>query len=347
MKTAVIVLTKGAYNLAIRMAHNRKFDLYVSERLYDDEVRDCMAHKITKDFTKFVGKIFLKYNELIFIMACGIVVRSIAPYLISKDKDPAVLVMDEKGNFVISLLSGHLGGANKLCYELAEEIGARPVITTATDLNEKPSFDLIAKRNNLLIENLGELKFISSELLHNKEIGLISDLPVEGEQPGVVVNSIAVPEMGIVVSNRTNVRHSFSKVLLLRPRNLILGFGCRKGISKDEIEEAVLDFMNKAEKTIHSVKTIASVSLKQYEPGLLEFCEDYNIDSEFFSDDEIKNAKGEFTHSDFVESIVGVGSVAEPCSILGGKNALLIVKKSLYKGITLALAEEEGQVFYL
>ena len=124
-------------------------------------------------------------DALVFVGSCGIAVRAIAPFLKGKTRDPAVIVSDETGKWVISLLSGHIGGANSLALRLARAIGAQPVITTATDVNKRFSVDAWAAQAGLSIGSMDLAKRFSAAILE-RDLPLCSDFPVEGPPPAGV-----------------------------------------------------------------------------------------------------------------------------------------------------------------
>lgn len=148
-----------------------------------DKKSKYLPDSIKVSTSAWAGKKFADSDALIFIGATGIAVRSIAPYVASKKSDPAVLVIDECGHFVISLLSGHLGGANELALKVAEILHAVPVVTTATDLHHRFAVDVFAKKNNCSIFNMKAAKEVSAALLAGRRVGFYSEFPVEGELP--------------------------------------------------------------------------------------------------------------------------------------------------------------------
>ena len=351
MKTAVISLTLRGTELALKIGCRLKADIYAKNRFVEkcvikDEL--FLIHPFTTEFSTLIEKVFNSYDALIFVMACGIVVRSIAPYIKDKVSDPAVVVVDEKGQHVISLLSGHIGGANKLAREVAWLTGGVPVITTDTDVNEVMAFDVFAVENGCVIENIEDLKYISSELVNGGEVGLYTDCPLSGFLPDNVIKDEPPGscKYGVVLSNSVSVPYKAEKVLYIRPKNLILGIGCKKGTPKEAIESAVDDFMKRNNKSLLSVKYLASIDLKKDEKGIVEFCKDKGIEFRTFSAEVIKSIENRFATSAFVKKSVGVGSVSEACAVIGGGDAKLICPKTAYKGITLALAEER-RVFYI
>jgi len=285
-------------------------------------------------------------------MACGIVVRTIAPYLKSKTTDPAVIVMDEQGKHVISLLSGHIGGANVLAREIAGITGGTPVITTATDVNGVVSFDVFAVNNNCVFENITSLKHISSQLVNGGKVGLYTDCSFKNTTPENIVHIPVCDggvqekyECGVLLSNRTDINIEAEKLLVLRPRNLVLGIGCRRGTTREQIQSAFLDFMKNNNRSILSLRCIASIDLKKDEKGLLEFCSEYGMELKIIPRSYIQSIEENFTCSGFVKEKTGIASVAEPCAVLASYNGRLICRKTVYKGITLALSEEEKEYY--
>lgn len=353
MKAAIIALTRGGSLLALNVGRKIKAHIYLKVEFIENDMDSYEdIFKIEENLSQLIGKIFNKYDAIVFIMASGIVVRTIASYIVSKTKDPAVVVMDEKGQNVISLLSGHIGGANHLSKIIAKITGGNPVITTATDVNDVLAFDMFALYNNCEIENIESLKYISAKLVNGGKVGLYTDYAINGSIPC----NIAVYDMEtfktkkdedccVVLTNRTDLNIQDKNVLILRPKNLVLGLGCKRGTSKENIRAAVYDFMKVNKRSIDSVRCIATIDLKQDENGLVEFCKEMGIFLEIIPRIDIEKIEGSFKGSDFVKEKTGVSGVAEPCACLssGGK---LICKKTVYKGITLALAEEE-KVLYI
>lgn len=355
MKTAVIALTKHGSELAARVGALLGAHVYIKEEFKASlggqglNGEDIHISVIDDRFTPFVGRIFDSYDALVFIMASGIVARSIAPFIINKTSDPAVIVMDEKGSYVISLLSGHMGGANKLSTDIARKIGGTPVITTSTDVNGVTAFDVFAVDNHCVIENIENLKFISSELVNGGKVGLYSHYSINGVLPDNIVRLEECNSKGlrkiVILSNSTSAVLEAEKILYLRPKNLIIGIGCRKGTSCQQIETAIEDFLKRNEKSFLSVKSIATVDVKKDEEGILDFSSKHGLELKIISRDAIRAIEGDFTSSDFVKGNIGVGSVCEPCAVLAGQSNRLICSKTVYKGITLALSEEEREYY--
>ncbi len=284
---------------------------------------------------------FAEHDALVFVGATGIAVRSIAPFLKSKTSDPAVLCVDELGKFVIPLVSGHIGGANALAVELADELGAVAVITTATDLNGRFAVDLFAKKNDLWISDMKLAKQISADILDGKKIGFVSDFPTAGKIPeelelwntgeenfteenireGDAREKLArmkdAPARGICVT-LDETKRPFEQTLTLVPRIVSIGVGCRKNAAPAVIEEKIVTVLRSCGVSMHSVERLASIDIKAKEPGLLSFADKCGIEFVTYSAQELMEAAGEFSESAFVEAVTGVSNVCERSAVLAG-----------------------------
>jgi cobalt-precorrin 5A hydrolase len=258
---------------------------------------------------------FKTSDALLFIGAAGIAVRAIAPHVKSKLSDPAVLVMDELGRHVIPILSGHVGGANELAREIAERTGAEAVITTATDLNGLPAIDTWAVKNGCAIENPEAVRAVSSALLSGRPVGVM------------ITERLLTPP--------------FPVTLTLRPRTLTLGAGCRKGVDPGRFEECALDFLKRCGVSLLSLKALATIDQKAEEPAFQTFCEKYRLPLYTCGAERLKAVPGRFAHSDYVEETVGVDNVCERAAVRASGGRLLM-GKTKYEGVTLALAGEEN-----
>ncbi|MDO4344282.1 MAG: cobalt-precorrin 5A hydrolase [Eubacteriales bacterium] len=290
---------------------------------------------------------FAEKDGIVFIGAAGIAVRSIAPFLEHKSKDPAVVVMDEKGVFAISLLSGHLGGANELAGVLANLTGAIPVITTATDVNGRFAVDIFAKRNGLLITDMTCAKKISADVLDEKPVGFQSDFPVTGRIPQEIElwdsRKIFEGDSGICVTLEEG-RRLYRQTLVLLPKIVSLGIGCKKDMPFEQIEKRVMEVLKRCGVSVRCVERIASIDLKAQEPGILAFAKKYGIPYVTYPAEELAKAEGEFSESAFVESVAGVANVCERSAVLSAENGRLIQKKDAGGGVTAALAVRDWSV---
>ncbi|WP_312640845.1 cobalt-precorrin 5A hydrolase [Hydrogenoanaerobacterium sp.] len=284
---------------------------------------------------------FATADGLVFVSAAGIAVRAIAPYVNDKTTDPAVIVIDEQGDFAVSLLSGHIGGANNLTLQVAAIAGAQPVISTATDRNNLFSVDSWAVQNNLTIANLSAAKRISAALLDGISIGFASDFAVEGALPAGVTPQ-ASGKLGIVISLDENKR-PFDCTLNLIPRIITAGIGCRRGIKQNAIEEHLRKVLWQHHISFFALRQVCSIALKANEQGLTGLCSAHKLPFVTFTAQQLAQVQGEFTPSQFVSSVTGVDNVCERAAVLGSGGEL-IVKKSGANGVTAALACEDWRI---
>ena len=267
---------------------------------------------------------FSSMDALIFIGACGIAVREIAPYLVSKKTDPAVLCIDEKMQFVIPLLSGHIGGAND----------------PATDVNGNFAADAWAAKNGCAISSMLLAKKVAAEILE-RDVPLVSDFPIKGALPGGIVEKTQ-GALGIVIGYCT--KEPFAETLRLTPRVLRVGIGCRRGTAQETIEAAVAAVLSAHQLDPSAVKGVYSIDLKQQEAGLLAACAKHNWPTVFYTAEELRSVPGEFTDSPFVQEMTGVGNVCERAAMRGAEK--LLVKKTAVDGVTVAVAAEHWEVSF-
>ncbi len=317
-----------------------------------NEVTDIFE-PIPNNFREMYGELFASSDAMLFVGACGIAVREIAPFIKSKKTDPAVVCVDDKCTYVIPLLSGHIGGANQLAARLAAIIDAVPVITTATDINGRFSVDSWAAVNGYHISSMKSAKYVSALILE-KDLPLASEFPVSGDYPpGTYVYGLTddvpvvpegsekdVPDIGIYIGYR--IRRPFKDTLRLIPKVIHLGIGCRRGTPYDDIKKAVDEFCGQNNIDRHSVKSAASIDLKKDEEGLLKWCEKEGIPISFYSSAELNAAEGDFPSSDFVKSITGTDNVCERAASLSGGS--IIVHKTAFGNVTVAASCEHAEV---
>lgn len=271
-------------------------------------------------------------DALIFVGSCGIAVRAVAPFLRSKAEDPAIVVVDEGASFVISLLSGHIGGANALASALAEDLGALPVVTTATDVRGLTAIDAWAAEKGLSVADPTRIKAISARMLAGEPARLKSEFPTAGKPPKGIVLCEGVPDARV-----TCRAFDVDGALRLIPRIVTFGVGCRRGIGADEIERAFRQILERADCHPLAVREVCSIDLKAEEPGLLAFCRRHGLSLHTFSPEALSAVPGTYAGSAFVRSVTGVDSVCERSAVLGSGGRLLAGKQA-ENGVTAALA---------
>ena len=290
-----------------------------------------------------LGELFEAVDALIFVGACGIAVRAIAPHLKSKTSDPAVIVTDERGMNVISLISGHIGGANALTRRLAAAIGGNPVITTATDVNRRFAVDEWAARQGLAISSMDAARRFAMEIL-KRDLPMTSGFPIQGALPGGLYSGTE-GDCGLLIACVDS--EPYNVTLKLIPRILHLGLGCKRNTPVEKIRAAVEQTLQAGRIRREAIVSAAYIDVKRDEEGLLAYCAENELPIRFYSAEELRGVAGEFSASAFVSSTVGVDNVCERAAMRSaGENAKLIVKKTCLDGVTVAIAQEEWSVHF-
>ncbi len=325
MKTAIIALTSGGKKLAGKIA-----------RLQTESFVDTRTLGVAEKFRQ----LWLEVDAIVCIMATGIVVRCIGPLLRDKKKDPCVVVLDEKGRFVISLLSGHLGGGNLLAEKLAGELGAQAVITTASDVTGHTALDLWAEKNSLKANNREKLTEMSAKLVNRGSLDIFSScifttIPLD-------FNIVTDPgSADVIISD-----HLFpdSKALILRPCCLTVGLGCNRGTRSSDFAIAVTELFSDNSLNLDSISGFASIDLKNDEKGMLDFVASRDSTIQFYAKEQLNGVDG-VSSSDIVFAATGAKGVAEPAALLASvtENGFgeLIVRKKKWKDVTAAVAMKQ------
>lgn len=349
MRIAIIAITRNGARLGSRLKEGfAGAELFVLRKYAG--LAGKGATSFSGEVSELVKDLWPETGGFIFIMATGIVVRLIAPLLEDKERDPAVVVMDDAGKFAISLLSGHLGGANELACKCAFLTGAREVITTATDANRLPSFDMLAKEEGWVIDDISRVKTLNALLLDNEEIAVVD--PTGHVRPffhGLEKLSFYETFMEafksgakgyLFVTNRHLPPQAQAKELLvLRPKNLVLGIGCNSGTSLEEIEEVISVNLKRIFLSIKSVRCIATASAKREEAGLLSFAQKWGIPLEFYESALLNSVDVPSPPSSHALEAIGAVGVAEPAALLASRGGSLLLKKVKSGNVTLAIAE--------
>ncbi len=342
--TAIYALTRKGAALGRFLAGRESGDLFLTQNLASEDDGTVI---LFDSLMEKVGKVFNDYRNHIFITAAGIAVRTIAPCIRSKDLDPAVVVLDQRGQYCISLLSGHMGRANELALRIASLTGGQAVITTATDTEGLLSIDVLAMKRGMAIANINGIKHINSAILKGEPIQVFDsdnrlgfmDHPPEGitihycksednwvsGMPGIWVDwhLKSLPRGG----------------LLLNPRCLVAGIGCNRGTSADEIAGLIRQVLSDEGISIQSLRALATVDMKKDETGLIEAAARLGIHLVFFSREQIENV--DVPHpSLIVKRHMGVKSVCEATAILCAGKGRLIIPKRKSRNATLAVALE-------
>ena len=347
---AVVAVTRRGWHTAARMLRTLdSADLFLPVKLTDDA--SSTPAQFYDDIKQLIAHIFYEYAQLVLVMASGIAVRLIAPHVTSKWQDPAVVIIDDSGKNIISLLSGHWGGANDLAEKLALVLGGHAVVTTESDVAGFPALDLLVKAlaGGRIPENKKFLKTLQARMLEGAQIGFcprdlscfanmtkqsnlnffdtVEELYNSGCTEGLIAHMPASPPL--------NVKKNFYVVPV---RNIVAGIGCHKGIAVDEIEEELGRVLANLQLSIEALCCIATVDKKRGEKGLEGFCIRHAIPLSFYDADAINCIKTPSPKSEHALRVMGVQGVAEPCAILGSKGGELLRHKVKLKNMTIALA---------
>ncbi len=355
----MLACSESGYVLMQRLRKQWETSEYGADTEIVCKVKCSALAKLSEEdsLEKIVGEYFDKVSTIIFFAAVGIAVRCIASHIGHKSTDPAVIAVDGTGHYCIPLLSGHAGGANELARRITACIGAQAVITTATDCENRFAVDEFARKNGLVVTDWQLAKEISAAVLNGRQIRLISEYAISGRKPEELTaveaengsaeeaylygeEEQAVP--GIIISCRSLSALKRSALQLV-PRCIVVGIGCRRDTPYDKINQAVMDCLGKCRLHDRAICAVTSIDLKQNETGILRLCEVHNVPFVTFGADELSGMNGDYSGSEFVERITGVDCVCERSAVLyaQGKEDSLLCRKTVYDGVTVALAFRE------
>lgn len=346
MKVMIIACSKKAYALMNRLkgyfAGEDVLCVVKCSALPDVSEKESLSCVVKREFEQI--------DLMVVVGATGIAVRLVAPHLVHKSVDPAVVVVDESGTFCISLLSGHAGGANEWTGKLAHFLGATPVITTATDCENVFAVDEFARKNEFVLSDWEYAKKISAAILAGEKIGIECDcgwdmpkLPPElmdAKKQGT--EGKTAPRLRIVISDR----QSCGIGLQLIPKDIVVGLGCRRNTPKEVIEKAIVTVMNGNGLCMEAIASIASIDLKQEELGIVEWAREHGMLFETFTAKELEEVVGEFSKSEFVQSVTGVANVCERSAVKASGLGALIAPRQVVDGVTVALARKKGKISF-
>ncbi|MBI5694347.1 MAG: cobalamin biosynthesis protein [Nitrospirae bacterium] len=355
MRPAVVAITKGGSELARRLqdAYPGGVDLYLQKRFITKD--DAGARPVGNDLSALTGRLFRKYRSIAFIMAAGVVVRLIAPHLKDKTADPAVVVLDEGGRFVVSLLSGHIGGANALATELAGLIGAKAVITTASDVRGVPAVDTMAGLLGCAIEDMKAAKDVTAALVNGEEVALYShiDLAYVAERLGPLPDNLklytsiddllwADRAASVVITPNVLPEDELARLgraVFLRPKVLVVGMGCNRGTSQRELAGLVGRVFRARGLSPLSIRNIATIEDKRDEAGMLGFAARRGLPVTYYTKTKLSHGPTPSGRSEAVFRNMGVYGVCEPAALISAGAKKLLVPKTKSKNTTVAVAE--------
>lgn len=325
---SLIAFTRRGCALGKQLADELGGRLWTTARLADE--LGLPACGSLQDWT---AARFADSRALVFISAAGIAVRAIAPHVKDKFSDPAVVSVDEAGQFAVPLLSGHVGGANDLARQVAALTGGQAAISTATDVNDLFAVDQWAREQGLFLCERAQAKAVSAALLEGKPVGFRSAWPVAGDLPRGL--STGKAPLGISIGLST-AESPFLSTLHLVPRAITLGVGCRRGAEHAQLEAGLAAFLAEHGIPEAAVCGLASIDLKKDEPGLLALALAHGWPVTFYSAAELAQETGDFPPSDFVSKTTGVDNVCQRAAQRAG--GTVFVPKTVCAGATFAAA---------
>ncbi len=344
---AVVAITKHGVQIARRLQANLAgTDLYYPTKFArgDEKARGIYAYD--GSVTQYVPELFASYEGLIGIFSLGAMVRLVAPLLKDKKTDPAVVVIDDRAQHVISVLSGHLGGANQLARQVARCLGAEPVITTASDVSETLAVDLLGREFGWEIENFEKVTAVSAAVVNEQRVHIVQEagernwwpyskpLPSHLHMYSSTQAAVHDPfDAALVITPRLltmpEEEHFLANGVLYRPKVIVLGVGCNRGTKAEEIESVLVQTLHDLRLSDRSVRNLATIDVKQDEPGLLEVCQRRAWPLVTYTAAKLNQIS--LAHpSETVYRYVGAWGVCEPASRLssGAKDWLLEKVKS-------------------
>ncbi len=356
MKLSIISFTAQGALLSVKIketAEQCDISLYTKySGVLCEKCQKAQILSVQQRISEWAGQQLARKNAILFIGACGIAVRAIAPHITDKLHDSPVLVMDEQGRFIIPILSGHMGGANELAVYFAEKMGGTPVITTATDINNKFAVDLFAKKNNLSIANKEGIAKVSSKVLtgENVTIAIEPGHVREGSRFPTYLHEVCYPPRQRVDIVITSENTNFDAAILLKPREYVIGMGCRKGKEAEKVEALIQQSLKGLGISEMQVLALASIDQKSEEEGLLAWSRKENIPFLTYSAKQLQEVKGDFHKSVFVKETVGVDNVCERAALKACEDAReagrLVLEKHAWDGMTIAIAKKEWSVLF-
>ncbi|HJU34300.1 MAG TPA: cobalamin biosynthesis protein [Nitrososphaera sp.] len=346
-KMAIVAITKHGIRIARRIKQRMpEVQIYVPSK-HSDGGNDILW--FSEQSTQLIGNLFRTYDALICIFSLGAVIRMIAPHLIDKKSDPAVLVIDDRANNVISTLSGHIGGANALTRLIASFLEAEPIITTAADVNDTIAVDLVGKEFGWTIDNFENVTKVSAFMVNEEKIAVYQDAGQRNWWQGALPRNVTIvdsideiksPEFkgGLIISDRLLLNEQIiRKSVVYRPKSLVVGIGLHWDTNRETIESGINTILKENGLSFQSIRNIASINRKAKVKGLEEFSRHYNIPVEIYEKDQLASVVVP-NPSLTVQKFEGTPSVSEAASLLSSMGELVVPKQKIPPNLTIAVS---------
>ncbi|MGZ4106949.1 MAG: cobalt-precorrin 5A hydrolase [Tumebacillaceae bacterium] len=354
---AIVAITKHGVERAREL--HRKLpgsDLYYMSKFAQGDEADKGISLYEGSVRLILPDLFARYTGIIQFISLGAVVRMIAPLLKDKKVDPGVVVVDDRAEFAISVLSGHLGGANELTRVVAELLGSTPVVTTASDVQKTIPVDLFGRQFGWEIESFEHATPVSAAVVNEEPVAIVQEsgetnwwnyekpLPSHLRTFASTEEAIAVRDewnAALVVTHRVLEEEETNVLLrngvLYRPKNVVLGIGCNRGTDLSEIEEVIEQALRDLRISIKSVRNVATIDLKKDEAGLLGVCAKYGWELVTYSPEELNQVPLR-NPSDTVFKFTGAYGVSEPAALLSAQATDWVLEKRKSGNVTISIA---------
>lgn len=343
---SVLAITKNGIEIGLKLK-----ELFPSWKIFAPSKfsnNDSKINWFTESTTKKIGELFQTNDALICLFSLGAVIRLISPHLKDKKTDPAVIVIDDKTNFVISTLSGHLGGANQLTNEIAKKIQATPVITTAADVNKTIAVDLVGNEFEWKIDDDSTVTMVSALMVNEENIGVFQEAGEKDwwkkEFPKNVTIYSSLDKLkesnakGFLIISDKNLEDEILKnAVVYRPPTLVVGVGLHGDTSKDTIKDGIETSFEKFNLSLKSIAKLVSIKKTQDVKGLIELGEEMGVPVEYVEKEEL--AKIEIPNpSAMVQAFEGTPSVSEAAALKVSQGTLIVEKQKFPPDLTIAVA---------
>ncbi len=354
---AIIAITKSGVLLGSRLASQRdRGHLFASSKLAA-YAGDRRVEWFEGPVAGLLEDLFPKYRKLVLFIALGAAVRLLAPLLKHKNTDPAIVVVDDSGRYAISALSGHVGGANELARNVASILGAEPVITTGSDVLGTPAPDMIGSELGWVIEDESNLTKAGAAIVNGEPVGLYQDAGEkawsEATLPANMRSFDSLESLSgagcvtaLIVTDRTlGPEHArlLTTSVVYRPKSLVVGIGCNRGVSQSEVEQAVLEVLARHSLSIKSVRNLSTIDIKSDEAGMLGFAHAFGLPIKYYDSSELEGVADIPNPSEAIRRIIGARGVCEPAAMLSAGTERLLVQKTRTGNMTVAVARIESE----
>ncbi|MHB1131092.1 MAG: cobalt-precorrin 5A hydrolase [Chloroflexota bacterium] len=351
-RIALLAVSRPGSDLALRLCRSLPAaQSFLPERFAPSE--QVGVHAWAGSPRQQIARLFAEFAGLVVFGSVGMTVRLLAPHVADKRTDPAVVVVDDAGRFAVSVLSGHLGGANELALRVAAALGAQPVVTTASEVLETVAVDLVGRRYGWRVEGREDITRVSAALVNGEAVGLYRDAgerdwwPAAKPLPANLSPVACLDDLvggawqaALIITDRllADWERRLPPCVIYRPLSLVVGVGCNRGATAEEIETAIRTALERYGLTAASIGKFATIDVKRDEAGLQELAARWGIPVAYFSAAELASVALTPNPSATVRKWVGTPGVAEPAALLASGAEALVVPKTKTTNVAVAIA---------